>query len=192
MAENGTPAWEGPLVADRVAVITGGAGGVKDTAGNDIKTDLLPGGQSATLNFTIAQPGDYTFICDVHPVEMKGTLTVAAEGAQTAAAGGGGGAGGGQAGPGTIVQIASDNKFALTALNATANQQTSLTLRNTGQALHNVQVQGVQDTAGKPVQTDLLPAGQSATIQFTIAQAGPYNFICSVHPTEMKGTLTVK
>src|SRR4051812_40913135 len=28
MADNGKPAWEGPLVADRVAVITGGAGGI--------------------------------------------------------------------------------------------------------------------------------------------------------------------
>lgn len=49
---------------------------VKSTNGQDITTPLLPGGQGQTVTFTIATAGTYTFICDVHPTEMKGTLVV--------------------------------------------------------------------------------------------------------------------
>lgn len=50
--------------------------GVKGTNGQDVTTKLLPGGQSETIRFTIATAGSYTFICDVHPTDMKGTLVV--------------------------------------------------------------------------------------------------------------------
>lgn len=37
------------------------------------KTPLQPGGQSEVVTFTV-QPGRYTFVCDVNPKEMVGTL----------------------------------------------------------------------------------------------------------------------
>ena len=49
---------------------------VKDAAGEEIETKLLKKGESATVTFTLSAPGQYTFRCDTHPVEMKGTLTV--------------------------------------------------------------------------------------------------------------------
>jgi plastocyanin len=49
---------------------------VQDAAGKDIKTDIIDGGKSASLTFTITKAGTYTFQCDVHPTEMTGTLTV--------------------------------------------------------------------------------------------------------------------
>ena len=49
---------------------------VKDTAGKDIATQLLPGGQSEAVTFTLAAAGTYAFQCDTHPAEMKGSLTV--------------------------------------------------------------------------------------------------------------------
>ena len=49
---------------------------VKDAAGKDIATQLLPGGQSETITFTLAASGTYAFQCDTHPAEMKGSLTV--------------------------------------------------------------------------------------------------------------------
>lgn len=49
---------------------------VKDTGGKDIATQLIPGGQSETLRFTVAQTGTYTFQCDVHPTDMVGTIFV--------------------------------------------------------------------------------------------------------------------
>jgi plastocyanin len=169
--------------------------GVQGADGQPVQTQLLPGGQSETINFTINQPGTYQFICDVHPVEMVGELTViSAEQAAAAggAAAGAGGGGGGNPGPGTIVSIATDNRFSPTQYNARANEQTTLTLENRGQQIHNWAVKGVQGTNGQPVQTRLLPGGQSETIQFTIAQPGTYNVICDVHPVEMTATLTVQ
>jgi len=162
---------------------------VQNAPGGEVGTNLLPGGQSETIQFTIAQPGSYPFLCTVHPVEMRGALTVVAEGTATAGATGGGG---GQNGPGTIVSVATDNRFSSNQLAANANEQTSLTLRNQGSALHNLRVQNVRGADGQDIVTRLLPGGQSETIQFTIAQAGSYPFICDVHPVEMRGTLTVR
>ena len=50
--------------------------GVADVAGAPIKTPLLAAGQTATIQFTIDRPGSYAFYCEVHPVEMRGTLAV--------------------------------------------------------------------------------------------------------------------
>ncbi|MHB8575060.1 MAG: cupredoxin domain-containing protein [Dehalococcoidia bacterium] len=49
---------------------------VKDASGKDIKMALLDAGKSATITFTISQKGAYNFHCDVHPDEMKGTITI--------------------------------------------------------------------------------------------------------------------
>ena len=48
----------------------------KHPDGSDIGTKLLPAGQNHTIGFVISQPGTYTFLCDVHPVDMRGTLVV--------------------------------------------------------------------------------------------------------------------
>jgi len=50
--------------------------GQKDSAGNDLKSKLLNPGESQSLPFTISKPGKYNVQCDVHPADMKGTLTV--------------------------------------------------------------------------------------------------------------------
>jgi plastocyanin len=39
----------------------------------DAKTDIAPGPDTQTLEFTIDEAGSYTFICDVHP-DMTGEL----------------------------------------------------------------------------------------------------------------------
>jgi plastocyanin len=50
--------------------------GAKHPDGSDIGTKLLTAGQNDTIGFAISQPGTYTFLCDVHPVDMRGTLVV--------------------------------------------------------------------------------------------------------------------
>jgi plastocyanin len=166
--------------------------GVTNTNGQPIETQLLQGGQSETITFTIGQVGEYQFLCTVHPVEMVGRLNVVAEGTSASAGPGGGSAGGGSPGPGTIVSIATDNRFNPQNIVANANEPTTLSLENRGVQIHNLRVQNVTGTNGQPIQTRLLPGGQSETIQFTIAQPGSYPYICDVHPTEMRGTLTVR
>lgn len=42
----------------------------------DVETDITAGPVTQELTFTIDEPGDYTFICDVHPDQMTGDLVV--------------------------------------------------------------------------------------------------------------------
>jgi len=46
--------------------------------GDDVVSnpELVPGGATATLSFTLAQPGTYPYRCDFHPDQMKGEITV--------------------------------------------------------------------------------------------------------------------
>lgn len=45
------------------------------TAGEP-KTDLINGGATARVTFTLADAGSFTYRCDVHPGEMEGKITV--------------------------------------------------------------------------------------------------------------------
>ncbi len=100
------------------------------------------------------------------------------------------GAGGGPSG--ALVVTTTDNKFDKTTLTAQANQATTLTLMNKGEAIHSWHVLNVKSADGKDIATQLLAGGKSETITFTIATPGAYDFQCDTHPTEMKGKLTVK
>jgi len=42
----------------------------------DFKTEIVNGPVLQTLMFEITEPGNYTFVCDVHPIQMVGTLIV--------------------------------------------------------------------------------------------------------------------
>lgn len=88
--------------------------------------------------------------------------------------------------------IATDNKFNTTGIGVPANQQVTVNLRNNGAALHNWAVQGVNNAAGQNISTQLLPGGQSETLRFTVATPGTYNYLCTVHPTEMRGRFVVQ
>jgi plastocyanin/heme-degrading monooxygenase HmoA len=39
-------------------------------------TGLVPSGESQTISFTVAEPGEYFYFCLVHPTEMTGTFVV--------------------------------------------------------------------------------------------------------------------
>lgn len=88
--------------------------------------------------------------------------------------------------------VATDNKFNVTRFGIPVNQQVTVTLQNNGAAIHNWAVQNVRNSQNQAIETMLLPAGQSQTLTFTVPQAGTYPFLCTVHPTEMRGTLVVQ
>ena len=50
--------------------------GADTVNGREPQTEIIPGGEETTITFLVTRPGRYTFRCDVHPVEMVGTLTV--------------------------------------------------------------------------------------------------------------------
>jgi len=88
--------------------------------------------------------------------------------------------------------VATDNKFDVSAIAVPAGQTVTLTFNNRGQAIHNWHVLNLKDRDGKDITTQLLPGGQSQTITFTVTQTGTFEFLCDVHPTEMRGTLFVQ
>ena len=40
------------------------------------QTETANGPDIQTITFSVAEPGDYTYVCDVHPAAMRGTLVV--------------------------------------------------------------------------------------------------------------------
>lgn len=92
--------------------------------------------------------------------------------------------------------IATDNKFNVTRMGAPVNQPVTVQFKNDGAALHNWHVQNVQGTNGQQViigpPPTFIAGGQGGSLTFTIATPGTYNFICDVHPVEMKGTFLVQ
>jgi plastocyanin/mono/diheme cytochrome c family protein len=163
-----------------------------------VSVPLTDGGKSSNVTFTISTPGVYTFRCQVHPTEMLGKLYVVGP---DGTAGGAGGAGAAAAAPPAAqtawTENATDNKFDVTAMAATASAATTVTFNNKGSAIHNWEVldsggsKVLVGADGKPISLPLTDAGKSASITFTIASPGTYTFRCQVHPTEMLGKLTV-
>jgi plastocyanin len=112
-------------------------------------------------------------------------------GTGTASAGGTGGAAVASAAQ-TFTVVAKDNVYDKKELTIQANQSAALTLKNEGSAIHNIEVKDAKDKDGKDIKGKLIPGGQSDTIVFTIEKTGTYDYFCEVHPTEMRGKLTVK
>jgi plastocyanin len=50
--------------------------GVTNAGGKDIGTRLLYAGEQETITVVVDQTGEYAFYCEVHAVEMRGTLNV--------------------------------------------------------------------------------------------------------------------
>jgi plastocyanin len=91
---------------------------------------------------------------------------------------------------GAITVTAKDNVFEPKSFAAPAGTAVTVTLENKGAALHNFALIDEKGPDGKDIQTELIPGGQSDTVEFTLP-AGSYDFHCTVHPAEMRGTLTV-
>ena len=50
--------------------------GATTVDGREPQTEIIAGGKETTVTFLVTRPGTYTFRCDVHAVEMAGTLRV--------------------------------------------------------------------------------------------------------------------
>jgi plastocyanin/mono/diheme cytochrome c family protein len=168
-----------------------------------VSVDVEPG-QSADVEIPALPAGDYNFDCDVpghKEAGMVGTLTASdsatlPEGAASAAspppasgtpagpAEGTETSGGGQAASGLTLE-AVDIAFKPTELTVKADTPTTVTITNTGAALHNFSV------AELGVSVDIQP-GETQTVEIN-APAGSYQFYCDVpghKEAGMVGTLT--
>jgi plastocyanin len=88
-----------------------------------------------------------------------------------------------------------DNFFRPNNLVAAVGQKVTVNLHNSGQAIHNMRQAGADneydsddDAVSDP---EAVTPGKTATLEFTIDQAGVFNFRCDFHPVDMTGTLTV-
>ena len=80
---------------------------------------------------------------------------------------------------------AKDFSFSPTALDLTAGKTVTISATNDGAAKHNLTIEKLK------VNVDL-PPGSTKTATVKGAKAGTYEFHCEYHPTQMKGTVTVK
>jgi plastocyanin len=78
-----------------------------------------------------------------------------------------------------------DFGFEPSSLSATAGEEVTLELTNSGELPHTFTIDGLVDSME-------VPAGESATISFTPSEAGTLTFFCTIHgAATMSGELTV-
>lgn len=80
---------------------------------------------------------------------------------------------------------AKDYSFTPTAIDLRAGKTVTISATNDGAAKHNLTIKDLK------VNVDL-PPGTTKTATVKGAKAGTYEFHCEYHPTQMKGTVTVK
>ena len=151
--------------------------------------DLVTGPKTTTYDFTAPDtPGTYYFHCDVHPTQMKGTVTVGPPGAPAGEGTGGGG------GPGGTTVVAKGLAFQPTEVSVPGGGQVTIHFDNQDSGIpHNMVVFDGSDATGTPLFTgDLVTGPATKDYTFPAPPPGSYFFHCEVHPTQMKGTLVVK
>lgn len=146
------------------------------------------GGTTSAETFTTPDVGSYFFMCDLHPVEMRGTLEVTPDAPPP-----GGGGGGGEAPEGGVVVTADNLEFDTNRLEATAGEEYSVVLKNEDTAPHNIAFY-TDSSISEPLTPDsigeVIRTGQESTLTFTPPAPGEYFFHCDLHP-QMQGTFVV-
>lgn len=121
-----------------------------------------------------------------------GVITAACgDGAPAASSSGGSTA----AAPGSVVQqttgdvtVNATDSLVFDPENATAKVGQVVVWKNTGQIAHTVTFDASVDPNGE-ISTSSLTGGGTFAVKFT--KAGTYNYVCTIHAPNMKGTLTV-
>lgn len=144
-------------------------------------------GQSVDYVFTSpANPGDYFFYCQIHPVQMTGTVHVT-----EAAHGEGEGEGEG----GDSLALSAENlAFDKNELTATAGEEVTIALDNKDSQPHNLMVFEGPDQSAPPLNDGQPFANPGQKVEYTLtapATPGEYFFYCQIHPT-MTGKLVVQ
>jgi plastocyanin len=160
-----------------------------DATGDSVgATDVHTGPATDTLTLTLDE-GTYFYHCDIHPTTMTGTLTV---GPAQAGGGGGGGAQTPAAGGGGLTVTGENIKFDPTSLQASAGSVT-VTFDNKDNGVpHNIHFFKGTDASGESVAATDVKSGPATDTLTMNLEAGTYFYHCDIHPTTMKGTLTVQ
>ena len=86
-------------------------------------------------------------------------------------------------------------------LQVTVGQEVTIDLVNNGQAVHNMHIDGTDETYGDTFcetggeepcsDPDVMPPGAEGQVTFQLDEPGTYFFRCDFHPTEMTGQIVV-
>ncbi len=160
--------------------------------GVDERTEVEYTG-TVTWRVTLSD-GTYTFLCDVHPTAMRGTLTAGTP-STTPPPTGGGGSGGGSAGtvtPSTKLLLTSGPAQSITlrtaagrAVRAMRPGTYSVTVRDRSRA-HNARVR-----APGYARATTLPFRGRQTWRVRLARTGTLRFLCDAHPASMRGSIRI-
>jgi plastocyanin len=142
---------------------------------------LVTGPATKDYTFTAPAAGTYFFHCDVHPDQMKGTVTVSAAAAAPPP-------------PGGLTLTAQGTAFQEKTLTFTGTGTVTVHFDNTDAGLtHNFAVfKGSDATAPVIFRGDLVTGPATKDYTFQAPPPGTYFFHCDVHPTQMFGQFIVK
>jgi plastocyanin len=157
-------------------------------------TDEAAGPVTQQLQVNLTQGTAYFYRCDVHPDQMKGTLSVTAPAPGGAPPPGGApGAGGppsGAAGE-TLTVVAKNVKFDQSTLDAKAGDVAiDFDNQDTG-VPHNFHLYQGNDNTGATVGATNVASGPDKQTLTVKLSPGSYFYDCEVHPTQMTGKLQV-
>ncbi len=107
---------------------------------------------------------------------------------------------------GEVTMEMGDNFFQLEdqsppLLQVSVGQEVTINLTNDGQAIHNMHIDGTDETYGSSFcetggeepcsDPDVMPPGAEGQVTFQLDEPGTYFFRCDFHPTEMTGQIVV-
>lgn len=164
-----------------------------------IKRDVVPVGASGHANeleFTITEEGTYSGQCAEFCGSKHADMTFVVEAVSRAdydtwfaAAVAGETPPPPEAGEcATTIELSAANlAFDTDAIDAPAGEEFCIAFTNEDTAVHDV---GILDGSTELFNGDDVPAGESIVYLIPALDPGDYEFICTLHPTEMTGTLT--
>jgi plastocyanin len=153
--------------------------------------ELITGPATVEYQIPPLAPGEYYFLCIVHP-NMNGTVVVSAGGGPPPPTGATGGAApepGGAVEPSTVV--AQDFAFDTSTIALPAGHPSTLTLDNRDAGVqHNIVIYIDSSRSTELFNGELVEGPATAEYAIPPLEPGEYPFFCIVHPT-MTGTVTV-
>lgn len=157
-------------------------GGADASAPKVFTGEIVTGPIEIEYEVPALDPGSYFFRCDVHPVQMTGSIVAEEKAERPPAA----------SGP-TKASVAADKLvFTKTELSFPSGVPVELEFDNREAQPHNVAIfRGVDEKGEKMFSGDLVTGPQKVVYKIPPLAEGAYFFRCDVHPVTMKGTIKV-
>jgi plastocyanin len=161
---------EDPGVGHNVQILDG----PDESAPSLFDGPAITGPDTTTYDIAPMAPGEYFFLCRLHPgTAMQGTITV-------------------QEGAGGVTVVAENTAFDTDEIRLPAETPTTLTLDNRDATAHNLSIYEDETASSDPLFTfEAFTGPKSEPFPVDPIPEGEYYFRCDIHPT-MEGTVVVE